>query len=125
MPWKKIYELLMATTLTVNQQPVVRIFEQREVIFDSEGFLNDFDDWTVDMCKVLAKECGLVVFSCKHWRVIHFLRRFYSVNGRAPLNSQIKKGTAMSLLELEAIFPSGIKNGAKRLAGLPNPKTCD
>ena len=30
----------------------------------------------------------------------------------------------MSLLELECLFPGGIRHGAKRLAGLPNPKRC-
>jgi tRNA 2-thiouridine synthesizing protein E len=28
------------------------------------------------------------------------------------------------LVELESLFPGGIKKGARRLAGLPNPKTC-
>ena len=30
----------------------------------------------------------------------------------------------MSLLEVEALFPGGIKYGARRIAGLPNPKAC-
>ncbi len=30
----------------------------------------------------------------------------------------------MTLQELEGLFPGGIRMGARRLAGLPNPKTC-
>jgi sulfur relay (sulfurtransferase) DsrC/TusE family protein len=30
----------------------------------------------------------------------------------------------MPLLELEQLFPEGIKYGARRIAGLPNPKNC-
>ena len=30
---------------TMDHNPVVRIFGQREVVFDSEGFFNDFGDW--------------------------------------------------------------------------------
>jgi len=114
----------MAGSSAADLQPVVRSIGQREIVFDSEGFLNDFSDWTEEICAVLAGECGLAELAEKHWRVIRFLREFYAGHGRAPLNSQLKKGTGMPLLDLETIFPGGIKNGARRLAGLPNPKTC-
>ena len=107
-----------------EHNPVVRIFGQREVVFDSEGFLNDFSDWDEELCTVLAEESGLAQLTDNHWRVIRFLRRFYAENGRAPLNSLLRKGAEMTLLELESLFPGGIKLGARRLAGLPNPKTC-
>jgi tRNA 2-thiouridine synthesizing protein E len=57
--------------------------------------------------------------------VVRFLRDFYAYNGRAPLNNELRKGTGMSLLELDGLFPEGLKQGARRLAGLPNPKTCN
>lgn len=109
---------------TTEHNPVVRVFGQREVVFDAEGFFNDFADWDETICLALAADAGLGRLSEGHWRVIHFLREFYAANGRAPLNSQLRKGAEMSLLELETLFPGGIRNGAKRLAGLPNPKTC-
>jgi tRNA 2-thiouridine synthesizing protein E len=107
-----------------SSNPVVRRFGQREIVFDSEGFFNDFSDWTEEICTTLAEECGLTELSDRHWQVVRFLRQFYAGQGRAPLNSQLRKGTEMSLLEIEALFPGGIKTGARRLAGLPNPKTC-
>ena len=112
------------TNSMMNHTPVVRIFGQRQVVFDAEGFLHDFSDWTEETCAVLAAEAGLLELSGKHRQVIRFFREFYAANGRAPLNSQLRKGTDMSLLELEALFPGGIRNGARRLAGLPNPTTC-
>ncbi len=114
----------MGSSTAADLQPVVRTIEQRDIVFDNEGFLNDFSDWSEKICILLTGECGLAELSDKHWRVIRFLRQFYSGHGRAPLNSQLKKGTGISLLELEKMFPGGIKNGARRLAGLPNPKTC-
>ena len=114
----------MAGTSAADLQPVVRSIGQRQIVFDNEGFLNDFSDWSEELCIMLAGECGLAELAERHWRVIRFLREFYAGHGRAPLNSQLKKGTEMSLLELETVFPGGIKNGARRLAGLPNPKTC-
>jgi tRNA 2-thiouridine synthesizing protein E len=76
------------------------------------------------MAVELAQESGISVLNDAHWRVIRFMRDYYLQNGRAPLNSQLKKGTDMSLMEIENIFPGGIKQGARRLAGLPNPRSC-
>jgi len=113
------------TGTATELQPVVREIGGRRIVFDSEGFLNDFADWSEDVCDLLARESGLLDLSEAHWQVIRFLRRFYGEQGRAPLNNQLRRGTGMPLLELEKLFPGGIKNGARRLAGLPNPKTGD
>ncbi len=58
------------------------------------------------------------------WRVLRFLRAYYLHHGRPPLNRDLKAGMALTLLELERLFPDGIRMGARLLAGLPNPKTC-
>jgi len=72
----------------------------------------------------LAEEAGLKDLSESHWAILRFLREYYFQNGRSPLNRQIKEGTGISLMEMEALFPNGIKYGARRLAGLPNPRNC-
>ena len=102
----------------------VRTLAGREVVFDSEGFLADSLQWTEEVARVLAQESGLEVLNDAHWQVIRFLREYYLQNGRAPLNRQLKAGLGMSLMEIESLFPGGLKLGARRLAGLPNPKTC-
>jgi tRNA 2-thiouridine synthesizing protein E len=104
--------------------PHTRVVAGREVLFDGDGFLHDFQDWSDDLCVELASESGLAEMTEAHWRVIRFMREYYADNGRAPLNRQLSKGTGMRLLELESFFPDGIKYGARRLAGLPNPKGC-
>jgi dissimilatory sulfite reductase related protein len=77
-----------------------------------------------DLAEALARENGVPALGEACWRVIRFLREFYAYNGRGPLNRQISKDTGMSLLEMERLFPDGIKYGARRFAGLPNPKHC-
>ncbi len=72
--------------------PVVRTIGQREIVFDSDGFFNDFSDWSEEICILLAGEAGLAELTDSHWRVIRFLREFYAGNGRAPLNNQLQKG---------------------------------
>ncbi len=101
-----------------------RIIAGKKVLFDQQGFLNDFYEWSEEVFDFLAKESGLSQISDSHRRVILFLREFYAINGRAPLNRQLREAVGMSLLELEQLFPGGIKNGAQRLAGLPKPKEC-
>ena len=102
----------------------IRFIAGQDIRFDEEGFLNDFDDWSEQLFEYLAENSGLSEIGDRHWRVIRFLRKYYANNGRAPLNRELREGTGMSLLELEALFPGGIKRGARRLAGLPNPKDC-
>jgi len=103
----------------------VRTVAGREIAFDGEGFFWDFDDWSEEAARELAAEAGLPELGPDHWRVLNFFREYYQFNGRAPLNRDLKKGTGLSLLELQGLFPQGIKEGARRLAGLPNPKTCN
>jgi tRNA 2-thiouridine synthesizing protein E len=96
----------------------------QEIHFDGEDFLWDPRQWSEEVARSLAREADLTELSETQWAILRFLRDYYFENGRAPLNRQIKQGTGISLLEMEALFPGGIKYGARRLAGLPNPKTC-
>lgn len=103
----------------------LRMVAGREIAFDGEGFFWDYDDWSQQAAQELADESGLKTLEAAHWRVIRFFREYYEYHGRAPLNRDIKNGTGLSLLELQGMFPQGLKDGARRLAGLPNPKTCN
>ncbi|MFH1059557.1 MAG: TusE/DsrC/DsvC family sulfur relay protein [Pseudomonadota bacterium] len=104
---------------------VTRALAGREIAFDNEGFFWDYADWSGEAARELAAEAGLAALGEAHWRVIRFLRQYYEHHGRAPLNQELKKGAGISLLELQGLFPGGLKHGARRLAGLPNPKTCN
>jgi tRNA 2-thiouridine synthesizing protein E len=101
-----------------------RAIAGREILVDEEDFFVHPEDWTEDAARDLAAEAGMDQLNEAQWRVIRFLREFYYENGRSPLNRSIVQGVGMSLLELECLFPGGIRHGAKRLAGLPNPKRC-
>jgi tRNA 2-thiouridine synthesizing protein E len=102
----------------------VRCIAGREIAFDGEGFFSDFYDWSEEAFELLANESGLACIAEQHWQVVRFLREFYAYHGRSPLNHELRAGTGLSALEMQELFPGGIKQGARRLAGLPNPKTC-
>jgi tRNA 2-thiouridine synthesizing protein E len=101
-----------------------KIIAGRKVLFDKEDFLWHAEDWTEEVAEALALECGIKGLSDAQWRVIRFMRDYFFYHGRAPLNRDLKSGLGMSLLELEGLFPGGIRRGARRVAGLPNPRAC-
>ena len=100
----------------------IRQLGGQEIAFDEEGYFMDDTQWSEDACRVLAAESGLPDMQEEHWRVLYAYRDFYAYNGRAPLNKDLKAATGMSVLAMERLFPGGLKNGARRLCGLPNPK---
>jgi TusE/DsrC/DsvC family sulfur relay protein len=101
-----------------------RVIEGKELVFDEEGFLVDPEDWRPEIAEILAREAGLTGLTNQHWDVLHVIRNFYLENGRAPLHKEVRKGSGLKLMEIERLFPGGIRQGARRLAGLPNPRTC-
>ena len=103
---------------------VHRTIAGRTVLFDAEGFLVDAQAWDEELAQALALEQGLKGLGQAHWRVIRFLREFFLAWGKSPLSREVKKGTGLGLMEIEEIFPGGIKRGARLLAGLPNPRGC-
>jgi tRNA 2-thiouridine synthesizing protein E len=114
-----------ASTLDSREvQQRKRTIAGREYLFDKEDFLWRPQDWTEELAEVLATECGIEKMSDDQWRLVRFLREYYFYNGRAPLNKDLKTGLGMSVMDLECLFPGGVKRGARRVAGLPNPRTC-
>jgi TusE/DsrC/DsvC family sulfur relay protein len=101
-----------------------RMIAGRKILFDKEGFLWHVEDWTEEVAEALASECGIEKLSDRQWQVIRFLRNYFSYHGRAPLNRDLKAGLGISLMELEGLFPGGMRRGARRVAGLPNPRAC-
>jgi len=101
-----------------------RMIAGRKILIDKEGFLWHVEDWTEEVADALAKEYGIEKLSEIQWRIIRFLRDYFLYHGRAPLNRDLKSGLGMSLMELEGLFPGGIRRGARRVAGLPNPRAC-
>ncbi|MEW5980546.1 MAG: TusE/DsrC/DsvC family sulfur relay protein [Acidobacteriota bacterium] len=102
----------------------LRLVAGKEVVLDANGFLKNPQTWSEELAQILAREAGLDPLTEGHWQVLRFIRAYYVQQGRAPLNHEIKSGTGFSMMDLESMFPGGIKDGARRLAGMPSPKGC-
>jgi tRNA 2-thiouridine synthesizing protein E len=104
--------------------PKVYTVNGEEILLDEDGFLVNPESWSEELAEILAREDGLNELTETHWRILKFLRTHYRENGKAPLNSQLKKATGLTMAEIQACFPGGIRKSTRRLAGLPNLKDC-
>ncbi|MBP7737682.1 MAG: TusE/DsrC/DsvC family sulfur relay protein [Spirochaetes bacterium] len=106
------------------KRPYNRTIAGVQISFNGEGFFVNPSLWTDEIFEILAHEAGVEEISDTQRMIVHFVRKFYDEQGKAPLNHHLKVGTHMTMAELEALFPGGIKYGLRRLAGLPDPKVC-
>ncbi len=114
----------MTDTVQSETTSYIHHLAGHDVALDDEGFFMDDTQWNEAVCRALAAQYGLNDMTEEHWRILYAYREYYAYNGRAPLNKDLKKATGLSVLAMERLFPGGLKLGARRLCGLPNPKTC-
>ena len=82
----------------------VTVAWQMTTLFDEEGFLVDPDTWDETMASDIARAQGLSELNDLHWKVIHFLRKYYLSMGKAPLNNELRKGSGLSLTQIRTDF---------------------
>jgi len=118
-------------TTGIIPRSFVRMIEVngKQILTDSEGYILNLDEWSVDFVHALAKQEGLELTE-EHWEVIRFLRDFFHARGvQANVREMIKhfrkqwgpeKGSNVYLHE---IFPrGGPQKQGNRLAGLLRTK---
>ncbi len=101
----------------------------RAVPTDSEGYLQNLNDWSEEFAQALARQEGLVLTPA-HWEVIRFLREYYQEHGvQAQVRVMIRHFTAAwgaergSNHHLHDLFPvGGPQKQGNRLAGLLRTK---
>jgi TusE/DsrC/DsvC family sulfur relay protein len=97
---------------------------------DEEGYLQNLDDWTLEVANFLAEKEG-VDMTDNHWEVVNFLREYYEEYKIAPMIRILtkalgkrlgpEKGNTKYLYEL---YPGGPAKQACKIAGLPKPTGC-
>jgi tRNA 2-thiouridine synthesizing protein E len=91
---------------------------------DNEGFMEEGSGWSPDVARELAERNDLGPLTHEHWKIIEFVRWYYSRNGEGPPIVKIAKETGLSSRCICTLFPCGVARGAYRLAGLPRPGGC-
>ena len=98
----------------------------QDLELNQHGHLIRFDDWNKEVAEALAEKEGLAL-SQSHWRVIDYLREYYSKFETSPSPRLIVKDVGHELTRnapctrrtLDALFPGGGCKQACRIAGLP------
>ncbi len=91
---------------------------------DEDGFLQEPGVWSEDVAKAMAEKEGINDLNENHWKVISYLRTYYTDNGIAPMVRKLTKETGVNLKEMYELFPQGPANSACKWAGLPKPTGC-
>ncbi len=91
---------------------------------DSEGFLEQPEDWNEQIAKQIAAENGIEQLTDRHWLVINFMRQAYLEDGSAPSIRTLGKASGVPIKELYQLFPKGPAKLAAKIAGIPKPRGC-
>lgn len=97
---------------------------------DAEGYLMDYQQWSVDAAKAIAAQENIQLTEA-HWEIIHLVRDFYLEYKTSPAIRMLVKALSQKLGEekgnsryLQRLFPAGPAKQATKLAGLPKPAKC-
>jgi TusE/DsrC/DsvC family sulfur relay protein len=91
---------------------------------DSEGFLTDPSQWTVELAEQIARENGIDELTDRHWAVVNFMRERFLESGAAPSIRALAKESGVPVTELYELFPRGPAKLAAKIGGVPKPRGC-
>jgi TusE/DsrC/DsvC family sulfur relay protein len=93
------------------------------ITVDDEGFLTEYDEWDEELAKVLAGNIGIDLTD-DHWKVIHFLRDDYQVQGETATLRRVSTLGGVDTKQLFVLFPKKPAKKMAYVAGLPKPHGC-
>lgn len=96
----------------------------KDIGFDSNGFILNPDLWDEEVAAAIAVEEGIEEMNEKHWAIVRFIREYWEEKDLAPPVRKLCKETGVSLREIYSLFKSGPARGACRVAGIPKPDGC-
>ncbi len=97
----------------------------QEIIIDEDGFIQEPDKWNRDVAEDLGKEeANVSPMGEDHWKLVDFIREYYTEYETAPAIRMLCKKTGFKLNYIYEMFPKGPAAGACKVAGLPKPTGC-
>lgn len=100
------------------------MFKGRTLTMDRDGFVQEFDAWTIELAQYLADAARMGPLTSDHVKVLTFLREYYREQELAPPIRVLCRETGLTLKRIYALFPAGPARGACKIAGLPKPTGC-
>ena len=101
-----------------------RVVAGKNIDFDEEGFMANYQDWNKDVAEELASEIGINPLTDRHWLVIDFCRDDYAEQGDSPTIRRITSQSGVPTKELYKLFPKGPAKKVAYVSGLKKPTGC-
>lgn len=102
----------------------------RSIPTDSEGYLQNLEDWSEDVATLIAEQEGLSLTG-EHWPIILLLRQFYDEYEVSPAMRPLVKYIGVHLgkeqaksMYLMQLFGESPAKMISKIAGLPKPTNC-
>ncbi|MFC1520959.1 TusE/DsrC/DsvC family sulfur relay protein [Elusimicrobiota bacterium] len=95
-----------------------------KIAVDEDGFMEEPETWNEAIAKALATTEGVNELTDEHWKLVNYLREYYTKFGIAPMIRKLCKETGFPLKKVYELFPSGPAKGACKVAGLAKPTGC-
>lgn len=110
----------------VSKYVVVHISgsEELKLEVDEDGFLVNPKDWRPEFAEAIAKDEAVEELTPEHWKIINYLREYFTEFDSCPPIRMLVKNTGVELKKIYQLFPTGPAKGACRLAGAPKPTGC-
>ena len=102
--------------------PVIEI-AGKSVNVNDEGFLTEYDEWTEDIAKELAKNIDIEMTDA-HWAIIKFLREDFKAQGETATTRRVQSAGGFPIKDQFALFPKKPGKKMSYIAGLPKPAGC-
>ncbi len=85
---------------------------------DVHGFLVHPEEWDEEYAAHRASEMKMPALTARHWQIIWYLRHQFLEAGSLPTIYRTCEELAITLSELDELFPDGYHGGAVKIAGL-------
>jgi len=95
----------------------------RELTCDEDGYMQDIDQWDVNIAEKLAGIDG-VKLGAEHWKLITAIRFHYERFKESPLCRDVLVESGFTKVDMHRLFPPLGYKTAYKIAGLPKPIEC-
>ena len=94
-----------------------------EIHVNTEGFMTEYDEWTEDLGRALARQIGIEMTN-DHWQSVRFLRRDFPEQGETATLRRVSTLGGIPTKQLFGLFPKKPAKKMAYIAGLPKPRGC-
>lgn len=96
----------------------------KKLSLDEDGYMQDIDQWTVNIAEELARIDGVGELTGEHWKLITAIRFHYEKFKVSPLCRDVLVESGFTKQDMHRLFPPMGYKTAYKVAGLPKPIEC-